>query len=103
MPALPAFTDDWRGRRDELAAILVTRCAAPRRGASNPSPCIDREQRRTAVAPTPHAYTGRHIAYDDLGADPARNALGGATLFDRRRNERGDVFASPRTWKNDFR
>jgi hypothetical protein len=103
LPALPAFADDCMRRGDELAAILVTRRAAPPRGASNPSPRIVREQRRAFAPAMRPAHTRGHIAYAGRAGDAARSVVCRATLLGLRRDGGGDVLAAPRAWKNDFR
>jgi len=103
LPALPAFTDDCMRRSDGLAAILVTRRARARRGASDPAQCVVREERRACPPTMAPAHTRGHIAYPELAADSATNVARRATLFGWRRNEAGDVRAAPRSWKNDFR
>ena len=103
LPELPAFTDDCVRRSDELAAILVTRRAAPPRGASNPSPRIVREQRRAFAPAMRPAHTRGHIAYAGRAGDAARTVVCRATLFGSRRNTSSKAPAAPRAWKNDFR
>jgi hypothetical protein len=103
LPALPAFTDDCIRRGDELAAILVTRRAAPRRGASDPSPRIVRELRRAGAPAMAPSHTGGHIAYAKLAGNGEPSAGQRANLSGLRRSEGGDVLAAPRAWKNDFR
>jgi hypothetical protein len=102
LPALPACTDDCVHRSDELAAILVTRRARPRRGAGYPSQRIVREQRRAFAAAAVPAHTGGHIAYAEGSRTGEQTVVGRATLFGSRRNE-GGMLAAPRAWKNDFR
>jgi hypothetical protein len=103
LPALSAFTHDWIGRNDELAAILVTRRAGPRRGASDRSLHVVREERRAFAAAMRPAHTGGHIAYAGLPGDGEPSGVRRATLLGLRRNDGGDVLAAPRAWKNDFR
>jgi len=106
LPALPAFTEDCMGRSDELAAILVTRRAGPRRGASDCSSSSVREERRTAnvaAAATLATHTGGHIAYAGRPGDREPIVVHRATLFDSLRAEGCDMLAAPRAWKNDFR
>jgi len=106
LPALPAFTEDCMGRSDELAAILVTRRAGPRRGASDCSSSGVREERRTAnvaAAATLATHTGGHIAYAARAGSGEPVAVRRATLLASRRGDDSDVLAAPRAWKNDFR
>jgi hypothetical protein len=103
LPELPAFTDDCVRRSDELAAILVTRRAGPRRGASDPSQRTVREQRRACVPVGVLAHTGGHIAYAGRDGDSTQTAACRATLFGSRRNTSSKAPAAPRAWKNDFR
>jgi|SRR5215472_18388803 len=103
LPALPAFTDDCVHRSDELAAILVTRRARPRRGAIDPSQRIVREQRRACAPAAVPAHTGGHIAYAGRDGDGTQTAVCRATLFGSRHNTSSKALAAPRAWKNDFR
>ena len=129
LPAQPAFNDNHirtiddgalarvadacepgPTRRFGLAAILVTRHAAPSRGGTDRRRRTVREVRHAAnalgvAAPSREvaAHTGRHIAYADFGRGDEPMTLGRATLRGARRGNRSDVLAAPRAWKNDFR